>query len=56
MIADGPKMAVEGYALNEDNTESDDYVSVVFYNGEGFKRETFHQDLLLFVEDLEEGQ
>jgi uncharacterized protein YodC (DUF2158 family) len=53
MIADGPKMAVEGYALNEDNTENDEYVSVVFYTGDSFKRDTFHQDLLLFVDEVE---
>jgi uncharacterized protein YodC (DUF2158 family) len=57
MIADGPKMAVEGYALNEDTTtgeliESDEYVNVVFFTGDGFKRDTFHQDLLLFVEEV----
>ena len=53
MIADGPKMAVEGYAINEDNSESDDYVSVVYYSSDGFKRDTFHQDLLLFVDEVE---
>ncbi|MDB5016715.1 MAG: hypothetical protein JWQ84_1547 [Mucilaginibacter sp.] len=54
MIADGPKMAVEGYALNDDNTESDEYVSVVFFAGDGFKRDTFHQDLLLFIDEVQE--
>jgi uncharacterized protein YodC (DUF2158 family) len=54
MIADGPKMAVEGYALNDDNTESDEYVSVVFFAGDGFKRDTFHQDLLLFIDEVDE--
>ncbi len=58
MIADGPKMAVEGYALNEDPktgelTESDEYVNVVYYTGDGFKRDTFHQELLLFVDEVE---
>ena len=53
MVADGPKMAVEGYAINEDNSESDDYVSVVYYSSDGFKRDTFHQDLLLFVDEVE---
>jgi uncharacterized protein YodC (DUF2158 family) len=54
MIADGPKMAVEGYALNDDNTESDEYVSVVFYSADGFKRDTFHQALLLFIDEVAE--
>ncbi len=57
MIADGPKMAVEGYLLNEDTpsqfTESDEYVNVFYYTGDGFKRDTFHQDLLLFVDEVE---
>jgi uncharacterized protein YodC (DUF2158 family) len=58
MIADGPKMAVEGYFLNEDIktgalTESDELVNVVYYDGSEFKRETFHQDLLLFIDEVE---
>lgn len=58
MIADGPKMAVEGYLLEEDASngqliESDEFVNVVFFAGDGFKRDTFHQELLLFVDDLE---
>jgi uncharacterized protein YodC (DUF2158 family) len=58
MIADGPKMAVEGYFLNEDIktgalTESDELVNVVYYDGSDFKRETFHQDLLLFIDEVE---
>jgi uncharacterized protein YodC (DUF2158 family) len=58
MIADGPKMAVEGYLLNEDIktgalTESDELVNVVYYDGSEFKRETFHQDLLLFIDEIE---
>ncbi|SHM51163.1 hypothetical protein [Mucilaginibacter sp. OK098] len=58
MIADGPKMAVEGYFLNEDIktgalTESDELVNVVYYDGTEFKRETFHQDLLLFIDEVE---
>jgi uncharacterized protein YodC (DUF2158 family) len=59
MIADGPKMAVEGYLVNEDKpdelTESDEYVNVVYFTGEGFKRDTFHQDLLIFADELEPG-
>ena len=54
MIADGPKMGVEGYVVNEDTpgqfTESDEYVNVVYYTNDGFKRDTFHQDLLLFLD------
>jgi uncharacterized protein YodC (DUF2158 family) len=58
MIAYGPKMAVEGYLLNEDIktgalTESDELVNVVYYDGSEFKRETFHQDLLLFIDEVE---
>ena len=53
MIADGPKMAVEGYVLTEDTpgqfTESDEYVNVVYFAGDSFKRDTFHQDLLIFA-------
>jgi len=58
MIADGPKMAVEGYLLNEDTpgnfTESDEYVNVVYFTGESFKRDTFHQDLLIFIDEVEQ--
>ncbi|MGN6398743.1 MAG: hypothetical protein ACTHMI_24460 [Mucilaginibacter sp.] len=59
MVADGPKMAVEGYELTEDPdtkvlTESDEYVSVVYFNGTEFKRDVFHQDLLLFIDEVTE--
>lgn len=59
MIADGPKMAVEGYELSEDPTtkeliESFEYVNVVYYNGQEFKRDVFHQDLLLFLDEVAE--
>jgi uncharacterized protein YodC (DUF2158 family) len=59
MVADGPKMAVEGYFVNEDIktgalTESDELVNVVYYTGVEFKRDTFHQDLLLFIDEVEE--
>jgi uncharacterized protein YodC (DUF2158 family) len=59
MIADGPKMAVEGYLVNEDPksgelTESEEYVNIVYYTGTEFKRDTFHQDLLLFIDEVEE--
>jgi len=59
MVADGPKMAVEGYLINEDMktgvlTESDELVNVVYYNSTEFKRDIFHQDLLLFIDELEE--
>jgi uncharacterized protein YodC (DUF2158 family) len=59
MIADGPKMAVEGYSVNEDPktgelTESDEYVNVVYFTGTEFKREVFHQDLLLFIDEVGE--
>ena len=59
MVADGPKMAVEGYLINEDMktgalTESDELVNVVYYDGTEFKRDTFHQDLLLFVDEVEQ--
>jgi uncharacterized protein YodC (DUF2158 family) len=57
MIADGPKMAVEGYVVNEDTpgvfTESDEYVNVVYFAGDEFKRDIFHQDLLLFLDQVE---
>jgi len=59
MVADGPKMAVEGYLLNEDTpgqfTESEEYVNVVYFAGDSFRRDTFHQDLLLFIEEVESG-
>jgi uncharacterized protein YodC (DUF2158 family) len=59
MIADGPKMAVEGYVLSEDTpgqfTESDEYVNVVYFAGDSFKRDTFHQDLLLFIDEIDTG-
>jgi uncharacterized protein YodC (DUF2158 family) len=58
MIADGPKMAVEGYMAEDDGKggliESDDYVNVVYYTPDGFKRHTFHQDLLLHIDELED--
>jgi len=59
MVADGPKMAVEGYLINEDMktgalTESDELVNVVYYDGTEFKRDTFHQDLLLFIDEVEQ--
>jgi uncharacterized protein YodC (DUF2158 family) len=57
MIADGPRMAVEGYLLSEQTPgnfiESDEYVSVVYFAGDSFKRDTFHQDLLLFADEAE---
>jgi uncharacterized protein YodC (DUF2158 family) len=59
MIADGPKMAVEGYVLEEDGkggyTESDEFVSVVYYTSDGFKRDTFHEDLLISVDELDDA-
>ncbi|MES2107907.1 MAG: hypothetical protein V4577_04120 [Bacteroidota bacterium] len=59
MVADGPKMAVEGYELTEDPAtkaliESDEYVTVVYFSGTEFKRDIFHQDLLLFVDEVVE--
>ena len=55
LVADGPRMVVEGYLLNEDSpgqfTESDEYVNVVYFAGDSFKRDTFHQDLLIFAEE-----
>ena len=55
MIADGPRMAVEGYYLNEDTpgqfTESDELVNVVYFAGDSFKRDTFNQDLLIFADE-----
>ena len=59
MIADGPKMAVEGYVIDDDGkggfVESDEYVNVVYYTPEGFKRDTFHQDLLIHIDELEDS-
>jgi uncharacterized protein YodC (DUF2158 family) len=58
MIADGPKMAVEGYVLDEDGkggyVESEVFVSVVYYTNDGFKRDTFHEDLLISIDELDE--
>jgi len=57
MIADGPRLVVEGYLLNEDTpgnfVESDEYVNVVYFAGDSFKRDTFHQDLLIFADEVE---
>ncbi|MDR3693352.1 hypothetical protein [Mucilaginibacter sp.] len=57
LITDGPQMVVEGYFLNEDTpgkfTESDELVNVVYFAGDSFKRDTFHQDLLLFADEAE---
>lgn len=57
MIADGPKMAVEGYVVEDDGKggfiESDEYVNVVYYTPDGFKRDTFHQDLLIHIDELD---
>lgn len=57
MIADGPKMAVEGYVLDDDGkggfVESDEFVSVVYYTPDGFKRDTFHEDLLVHIDQLD---
>jgi uncharacterized protein YodC (DUF2158 family) len=53
MITGGPKLAVESYRLNEEIpgrfVESEEYVNVVYFASDGFKRDTFHQDLLLFA-------
>jgi uncharacterized protein YodC (DUF2158 family) len=55
MIADGPRMVVEGYVVDEDPpgqfTESNEFVNVVYFAGDSFKRETFHQDLLIFADE-----
>ena len=55
MIADGPRLVVEGYVLDEDPpgtfTESNEYVNVVYFAGDSFKRDSFHQDLLIFAEE-----
>jgi len=55
MIADGPRLVVEGYTVDEDPpgtfTESDEYVNVVYFAGDSFKRDSFHQDLLIFAEE-----
>jgi uncharacterized protein YodC (DUF2158 family) len=60
MIADGPKMAVEGYLLDDDGKggfiESDEYVNVVYYGGDQFRRDTFHHDLLIPIDELEPPQ
>jgi len=57
MIADGPRLVVEGYLVNEDTpgnfVESDEYVNVVYFAGDSFKRDTFHQDLLIFADEAE---
>jgi uncharacterized protein YodC (DUF2158 family) len=59
MIADGPKMAVEGYLLDDDGKggykENDEFVNVVYYTSDGFKRDTFHQDLLIHIDELEDA-
>jgi uncharacterized protein YodC (DUF2158 family) len=59
MIADGPKMAVEGYLLEEDGkggyNESDEFVNVVYYTNDGFKRDTFHEDLLIPIDELDDS-
>jgi uncharacterized protein YodC (DUF2158 family) len=53
MAADGPKMVVESYLLNENIPgqfiESEDFVNVVYFTSVGFKRDTFHQNILLFA-------
>jgi uncharacterized protein YodC (DUF2158 family) len=55
MIADGPRMVVESYVVDEDPpgqfTESNEFVNVVYFAGDSFKRDTFHQDLLIFAEE-----
>ncbi len=55
MIADGPRLVVEGYVIDEDPpgtfTESNEYVNVVYFAGDSFKRDSFHQDLLIFAEE-----
>ena len=57
MIADGPRLVVEGYLVSEDTpgnfTESDELVNVVYFAGDSFKRDTFHQDLLVFADEAE---
>ena len=57
LLTDGPRMVVEGYFLNEDTpgnfTKSDELVNVVYFSGDSFKRDTFHQDLLLFADEAE---
>ncbi len=56
IIADGPKMAVEGYLVNEETpgqfTESDELGNVVYFTGDSFKRDTFHQDLMMFIDEV----
>jgi uncharacterized protein YodC (DUF2158 family) len=55
IIADGPRMVVEGYFVSEDTpdqfTESDELVNVVYFAGDSFKRDLFHQDLLIFADE-----
>jgi uncharacterized protein YodC (DUF2158 family) len=55
LVADSPRMVVEGYVLNEDSpgqfTESEEYVNVVYFAGDSFKRDSFHQDLLIFEDE-----
>jgi uncharacterized protein YodC (DUF2158 family) len=55
LVADSPRMVVEGYLLNEDTpgqfAESDEFVNVVYFAGDSFKRDTFHQDLLVFEDE-----
>ena len=55
MIADGPRLVVEGYVVDEDPpgqfTESNELVNVVYFAGDSFKRDTFHQDLLIFPDE-----
>ncbi|OIQ70235.1 hypothetical protein GALL_481540 [mine drainage metagenome] len=57
LITDGPQMVVEGYLVTEDTpgnfTESDELVNVVYFAGDSFKRDTFHQDLLFFANEAE---
>jgi len=57
LLADGPRMVVEGYLVSEDTpgnfTENDELVNVVYFAGDSFKRDTFHQDLLLFADEAE---
>ena len=54
MIADGPRLVVEGYAMDETTpgqfVETPEYVNVVYFAGDSFKRDTFHQDLLIFAD------
>ncbi len=56
LLSDSPRLTVEGYVLNEDATgqlvESNEYVNVVYFAGNSFKRDTFHQDLLVLIDEL----